>query len=125
MTSKILTIMIGSMCSFLCKAQTYGRGYEVTGLPKSNTVADSLMIGVPLLIIGFVLAWLFMWKDANNGKPKEGFPVIGIIGLLIMGLGFVFLLPLLVWIEAIGGILISIAILIGIILFVCSLFKRK
>lgn len=113
------------MCSFLCKAQTYGRSYEVTGLPKSNTVADSLMIGVPLLIIGFVLAWLFMWKDANNGKPKEGFPVIGIIGLLIMGLGFVFLLPLLVWIEAIGGILISIAILIGIILFVCSLFKRK
>lgn len=123
--SKILTVMIGSMCSFLCNAQTYRRSYEVTGLPKSNTVVDSLMIGVPLLIIGFVLAWLFMWKDANNEKPKEGFPVIGIIGLFIMGIGFVFLLPLLVWIEAIGGILISIAILIGIILFVCSLFKRK
>ena len=117
--------MIGFILCPLCNAQTYRRSYEVTGLPKSNTVVDSLMIGVPLLIIGFAIAWIFMWKDANKGKRQEGFPVLGIIGLLIMGIGFVLLLPLLVWIEAIGGILISVAILIGIILFVYSLFKRK
>lgn len=124
-TSKLLIGMICLILCPLCNAQTYRRSYEVTGLPKSNTVVDSLMVGVPLLIIGFAIAWLFMWKDANKGKPKEGFPVLGVIGLLIMGIGFVFLLPLLTWIEAIGAILISIALLVGIILFVCSLFKRK
>ena len=117
--------MVGFIPCSLCNAQTYRRSYEVIGLPKSDIVVDSLMVGVPLLIIGFAIAWLFMWKDANKGKSKEGFPVLGVIGLLIMGIGFVFLLPLLTWIEAIGAILVSIAILVGIVLFVCSLFKGK
>ena len=91
-----------------------GRLYDF-GLPDGKETGDSLVIAIPLLIIGFIICWFTMWSDSNRttgeNKTKD---YLGCGGCLIMVIGGFFLLPLLTWVEAIFSSVLSILIVIGI-----------
>lgn len=55
-----------------CYSQRYSpeRTYDIIGLPDGNKIMDALKIGIPLLIVGFIIAYTFMWGKSNEEKRK-------------------------------------------------------
>lgn len=99
-------------------AQRYERSYEIVGLADGDEVADSLAIGIPLLIIGFLIAWFTMWSKSEEERQKEEGFGCGCFGIIIMGVGLIALLPLLTWVEAIVVSIVSVCTIIGIVVLV-------
>lgn len=95
------------------------RTYDIIGLPDGDEIMDALKIGIPLLIAGFIIAYIFMWSKSNEEKQKEEGTTMGCIGVIIvMGIGFLALLPLWAWVEAIATTLVSIVFVVGIIFII-------
>lgn len=100
------------------------RTYDIIGLPGGSEIMDALKIGIPLLIVGFIIAYIFMWSKSNEEKQKGEGSTMGCIGVIIMGIGFLALLPLWAWIEAVGVTLVSIVFVIGIIFIIYEALKK-
>ena len=95
------------------------------GLADGDEIVDALAVGIPVILIGFLIAYFFMWRNPGNTSDFDG--KIGCFGIILMGIGFFLLLPLWAWVEAIGilivEILFGLAIVIGIIAFIFGKFK--
>ena len=119
----IINLIFISITSF---AQRYDntRLSDLFRLPNGEEIGESLIIAIPLLIIGFLIAYVTMWSKANQEKSDNEFSYVGCGGIILMIIGFVLLLPLLAWVEVIGMVLVDIAIVIGIIILIISFFKK-
>lgn len=121
----VIQILIYSM-PMLCFARRYGNPhlYEF-GLPSGEEVGTSLLKAIPLLVIGFIIAYACMWSKKEGEKTSN----FGCVGIVIMAIGGIFLLPLLAYVELIFQSVLGIVFLIGIIVAVCygiySLFKSN
>jgi hypothetical protein len=110
----------------LCLAKRYGNPhlYEL-GLPSGEEVGTSLLKAIPLLVIGFIIAYACMWSKKDGEKTSS----FGCVGVVIMAIGGIFLLPLLAYVELIFQSILGIVFLIGIVIAVCygiySLFKSN
>ena len=87
---------------------------------------DSLKIAIPLLIVGFLIAYIFMWSKKDISKEDNTSTNIGCFGVIIMGIGAIFLLPIISLtqdiinnIKTIGFAIVFIAIII------ISVFAKK
>lgn len=113
----------------LSHAQRHGgkRLYEETGLPSGEVVGNSLKYAIPLLLIGFIIAYFNLWsEEAQKSKTNDN---LGCFGMIIMGAGLLFLLPLLAWIEFAAHSIILLFMALGVIGFVIALiysaFNKK
>jgi len=104
-------------------------GYEVIGLHDGDTVVNYLKIALPLLIIGFLISYLSMWSKKDTSQISDTESKVGCLGMIIMGVGVFFLIPLLGWVELIGKSLMSLGfflmIIIGLIYIVYSAITKK
>lgn len=95
------------------------------GLPSGDEVGTSLLKAIPFLVIGFIIAYVCMWSKKDGEKTSN----FGCIGILLMAVGFVFLLPLLVYVELIVNSIIGVVFTMAIIGAICygiySLYKSK
>lgn len=120
MLKKICTLLLLTGVPVLGIAQRYTeRSYEVIGLADGDEIADALMVGLPLLLVGFLIAYIFMWRKSDEEKQKGEGSTMGCIGIIIMGAGFLCLIPLLAWIEAIG---VTIVFVVFVIAIICALW---
>lgn len=105
------------LCSVPCYPQRYRseRSYDIIGLADGDEIIEALQLGIPLLVIGFLIAYFSMWRKTNKEKQSEKGSTIGCIGIIIIGIGFIVLLPLWAWVEAIGVTLVSVVIGLGIV----------
>ena len=112
MTTAILLV------SNTCLAQRYQRSFEVFGFPDGEQIGDSLKIAIPLLLIlAFVIA-----KGNKGSKTKD---TLGCIGWIILLVGIFFLFPLLIWVESIVASIWSILLILGIVVCIIEVIKRK
>jgi len=117
--------------SIVCYAQRRPskRSFEVIGLPDGDKIADSLKIAIPLLIVGFLIAYIFMWSKKDKDKIDNVSTNIGCFGIIVMAVGAFFLLPLFAWFEFIFSSIMSIVIaiiVVGVIFFIIySIFTNK
>lgn len=119
---KILTTTLTMLTSIICLAQHVGtkRSYEVIGLADGDKIAESLKIAIPLLIVGFLIAYIFMWSKKDTSKTDGASTNIGCFGMIIMAVGAFFLLPLLSWAEYIFVNIMTIGFaifIVGIIIY--------
>lgn len=118
-------------CPLLCFSQRYSqeRIYDIVGVADGDEVLESLKLGIPLLAVGFLIAYFSMWRKPDKETQNSSGTAIGCIGLIIMAVGFFMLIPLWTWVEAIGMTLISVAfglaIIFAIIYFIYNSFKKK
>ena len=111
-------------------AQRYSddRLYDVVGLADGDEIANALKIGIPLIIVGLLIAYFFMWRKTDKEKQSETGSTIGCIGIIIIGIGLFVLLPLWTWVEAIGVTLVSIvfglAIIFAIVYYIYEALKK-
>lgn len=65
------------------------RSYEVIGLPKGDEVSESLIIAIPLIIIGFLICYFTWWsKDAQKARDSSsstssGKDTFGCLGVIV------------------------------------------
>ena len=120
MLKKICTLLLLIGVPALGIAQRYTeRSYEVIGLADGDEIADALMVGLPLLLVGFLIAYIFMWGKSDEEKQKGEGSTMGCIGTILMGAGFLCLIPLLAWIEAIG---VTVVFVVFVIVIICALW---
>lgn len=113
--SKWIVTAIASLFGVIAaNAQRYSddRLYDIVGLADGDEISNALGIGIPLIIVGLLIAYFSMWRNKDNEKGST----IGCIGIVIIGIGLFALLPLWTWVEAIGVTLVNVIIGIGIIL---------
>lgn len=116
------------LCTFIqAYAQRYDntRTYDIIGLPDGDEIMDALKIAIPLIVVGFLIAYIFMWGKSDEDKQKGEGSSMGCIGVIIMGIGFFCLLPLLAWVEAIAVSFVTIAALFGVIFLVWAWISGK
>lgn len=90
------------------------------GLPGGSELGIGLIVAIIALPIGY-----FMLKSSDDSK-SEGTSAGGCLGMILMGVGFVGLIPLIAWICAIGRVLIGVGIALVIIIAIFSfLFGKK
>ena len=121
-------LSIFSLCILLCFAFLFTgcdpkkRAYEVVGLPQQKDIGSSLKLGIPVLILGFLLCIIAAkWMNKDEQSEKITFKtVIFFLGIATIVAGVVILFPVLLWIEAImGGLMIFLgAIALAVILIV-------
>jgi hypothetical protein len=104
------------------------RSYEIIGLPDGSEIGDALKIAIPLLIIGFLITYIFMWRKKAQEEKENNSQYIGCLGVILMAVGAFFLIPLLAWVEAIFvsalGIVIALVVVAVIIGLIYSFFKK-
>ena len=126
-TTALLTFLSNIVC--FSQRRPSKRSFEVIGLPDTDNIAGSLTIAIPLLIFGFLIAYIFMWSKKDKDKIDNVSTNIGCFGIIIMGVGAFFLLPLLAWFEFIFSSLLSIGIaivvVVAIIFIIYSIFTSK
>lgn len=128
---KILLITLTTLSNLFCLGYQggYERSYEIIGLAKGDEIADSLKVAIPLLILGFLIAYIFMWSKNARSKENNSSTNIGCLGLVIMAIGAVFLMPLLAWFEFIFVNIMTIGfaiVVVGVILyFIYSALTKK
>lgn len=124
---KYFVTLISLFLSTPILAQRYDntRTYDIIGLADGDEIMDALAIGIPLIIVGFLIAWFTMWGKSEEEKQKDSGNNIGCIGVLIIIIGLFALLPLLTWIEAIITSIVSIGIIIGLICLIFMWIKEK
>ena len=117
---KALVLFATSLFSKVCEAayEPSGRGYDPNppdiGLPKGNEVFIGLIIGALAIVIGQLLVRV------------EGNETCGCIGVILHFIGIAALIPLVMWICAIGQVILGIIIGVGVIAFIIALvFSKK
>lgn len=59
-------------CTITSMAQRYtDRSYEITGLTDGDEVVESLKIGIPLILLGILIAYIFMWRKSEEEKEIQ------------------------------------------------------
>jgi len=119
--SKIVIAFIAFLNSniILSQRRYSEKGYEIVGLPDGDKIADSLIIGLPILLVGFLIAYFSMWsKEAQSKKEKNTSSNIGCIGVIIMIIGLFFLLPILLWLEFIFSSIYALGIGLFVVIFI-------
>jgi len=123
-----LSSVLASITCFAQRGRRSERSFEVIGLPDGGEIGEALKISIPLLVIGFLIAYIFMWSKKDNSKTDAPSTYIGCVGVIMMLVGAFFLLPLLAWAELIFTsifsiviVVIAVAVIIGLIY---SLFKK-
>ncbi|WP_130736934.1 hypothetical protein [Flavobacterium sp. J27] len=128
---KLFTTVLTMLTSIICFAQRGGteRSYEAIGLADGDEIAESLKIAIPLLIVGFLIAYIFMWSKKDTSKTDDASTNIGCFGIIIMAVGAFFLLPLLAWVEYIFVNIMTIGfaiVVVGVIIyFIYSALTKK
>lgn len=129
MKNRLLTLILLLSTTALSAQRRYSeRSYEVIGLPDGDEIGDSLIIAIPLLLIGFLIAYAFMWSKKDTDKVSDTSTNIGCFGIIIMAVGAFFLLPLLAWVEFIFVSIWSIGIaiiVVGVILYLIYSALKK
>lgn len=97
------------------------RSYEVIGLPDGDEVGDSLKIAIPLLAIGLLIAFFYFSGRNESEKKDESSFNFGCVGIILIGIGVIFLLPLLAWVEYIFVNIMNIGIFIAVVVFIIFL----
>ncbi len=130
--SKWIVTAIASLFGIIAaNAQRYSddRLYDIVGLADSDEIANALTKGIPLILIGFLIAYFTMWRKNNENKENknnEG-SYWGCFGALLIGIGFLVLIPLWTWIEAIATSVVSmisiLAIVVAIVIFIHEKLK--
>jgi hypothetical protein len=127
----VIIFSVTVLLNFMCFAQrgVTKRSFEVIGLPKGEEVFESLIIAVPLILIGVLIMYLFSWRKKSDSKESNKSENIGCFGGIILAVGAFFLLPLFAWVEyffvnilAIG---FAIFIIVVIIYLIYSALKKK
>lgn len=121
---KNLTLLLYTLvCPSLCLAQySYSeRSYDIIGLAGEDKIKDCLIKGLPFFLIGLTafLICIYLSKKAVKEKREYKESGLGCISLILMGIGFVLMLPLWAWIEAVGITLLYVTI--GIIIIYLKL----
>ena len=130
LSRKVLTVISGLFVASKCAAQRYRpeRTYDIVGLADGDEIANALKIGIPLIIVGLLIAYFSMWRKTDNEKQNEKGSTIGCIGIIIIGIGLFALLPLWTWGEAIGVTLVNIvfglAIIFAIVHYIYKALKK-
>ena len=128
---KVFTTALNMLTSIICFAQRGGteRSYEVIGLADGDEIAESLKIAIPFLIVGFLIAYIFIWSKKDTSKTDGASTNIGCLGIIIMAVGAFFLLPLLAWVEYIFVNIMTIGfaiVVVGVIIyFIYSALTKK
>lgn len=129
--SKWIVAAIASLFGVIAaNAQRYSddRLYDVVGLADGDEIANALKTGIPLIIVGLLIAYFSMWRKTGKEKQSEKGSTIGCIGIIIIGIGLFVLLPLWTWVEAIGVTLVSIvfglAIIFAIVYYIYEALKK-
>ncbi|MBQ6228450.1 MAG: hypothetical protein IJK08_07815 [Prevotella sp.] len=115
---RFCSLIIFLIISNIILAYGEGRLYDF-GLPKGEEVGNSLIIAIPLLIIGFIICWFTMWNDDKKERSKAE-QNTGCVGCLIMLIGGAFLIPLLAWVEALFSSVLGVVVVIGIIVLITT-----
>jgi len=112
--------LLSSVVSYSQRVYTE-RSYEVIGLPDGDEVGDSLKIAIPLLAIGLIIAFFyFSGRNASEKRDESSFN-FGCVGIILIGIGVIFLLPLLAWVEYIFVNIMNIGIFIAVVVFIIFL----
>jgi hypothetical protein len=128
---KLSITALAMLTSIICFAQRGGteRTYEIIGLADGDEIAESLKIAIPLIIVGFLIAYIFMWSKKEASNTSDASTNIGCLGIIIMAIGAFFLLPLLAWVEYIFVNIMTIGIaivVVGVILYsIYSVLTKK
>jgi len=129
--NKIGLTLISVLVSITCFAQQgrrTERAFEGIGLPDGGEIGGALKIAIPLLFVGFLIAYIFMWSKNDTSNTNEPSTYIGCVGVIIMLVGAFFLLPLLAWAEfifiSIFSIVIIVIVVAVIIGFIYFFFKK-
>jgi hypothetical protein len=116
-------ILLTTSCGGSGRQGRYSKkGYEIAGLPNKDEIGESLMIAIPLILIGFLICYFVWWnkktdpKDSGAEAATGAKGVIGCLGFLVLLTGLFFLLPILAWVELIG----TVAIRLGIVFIVIA-----
>ena len=130
LSMKVLTVISSLFVTLECAAQRYRpeRTYDIVGLADGDEIANALKIGIPLIIVGLLIAYFSMWRNTNKEKQSEKGSTIGCIGIIIIGIGFFVLLPLWTWVEVIGVTIVSVvsglAIIFAIVYYIYEALKK-
>ena len=126
--NKLLFIFITSTIAIplMARRSVTQRSYEILGLSNSKEISESLKVGIPLLLIGFIIAYVFMWGREKKDGPYTN---IGFIGFVLMIIGGVYLIPLLTWVEyifvSLYSVFITLLILAVLLYGISTILKRK
>lgn len=117
----ITTIFLAFISAFNVYAgPRYDPNEPDLGLPGGSELGIGLLVAIFALPIGY-----FMLKSSDNSK-SDGTSAGGCFGMILMGVGFVGLIPLIAWICAIGQVLIGVGIAIVVSIAIFSfLFGKK
>ena len=108
-----LTVLMNTVCFAQRRIE---RSFEVLGLPDGDEITSSLKIAIPLIIVGLLIAYIFMWSRKEDTDNPSTY--IGCLGIVIVVVGLFFLLPLLAWVEYIFTSILSIGIAIVVVVVI-------
>lgn len=120
-----ITILLCTLVQAYAQRYDNTRTYDIVGLPDGDKIMDALKIAIPLIVVGFLIAYIFMWGKSDEDKQKGEGTSMGCIGVIIMGFGIFCLLPLWAWVEAVFVSLISIATILAIVYVIWSWISGK
>jgi hypothetical protein len=113
----------------------YKRSYEIFGLSGSDEIISSLIIAIPLILIGFLILYIAFWSKKaktvhlNSEKPMHPLHAFGCFGMIIIVGGIFFLIPIIAWIEAIANgilmVVIGLMVFCALLIFLYSRVFRK
>ena len=117
----LTTILLATISTFNTFAGPRYDPYEPDfGLPDGSELGIGLLVAIIALPIGY-----FMLNSSENSN-SDGIPAGGCFGMILIGIGFIGLLPLIAWVCAIGQVLVGIGIAIVILIAIFGfIFGKK
>lgn len=115
--STILLVIISTFNAYA--GPRYDPNEPDLGLPGGSELGIGLLVAIFALPIGYSIL-----KYSDDSK-SDGISAGGCFGMILMGIGFVGLIPLIAWICAIGKVLIGIGIAVVIIIALFSFLFGK
>lgn len=113
--------------AFAQRANRYNtRSYDIIGFPKGDEIVKGLLIALPFLIIGFLIAYFFLWRKSNDRKSEDkSSSTMGCFGIILMGIGIFCTAPLWPYLEAIWMIIASVVFLICLVAIIWQWITSK
>ncbi|MDE6191655.1 MAG: hypothetical protein K2G47_08560 [Muribaculum sp.] len=102
----------------LCFSQE--RSFDIVGLADGDEIIDALKLGIPLIVLGLLIVYIPRWRKSDKENQDEKGSTIGCIGMVIIGIGFLILIPLWTWVETIVVTLVSVVFVLAIIFLIVS-----
>ena len=128
--STFLLLQCSSLSAQMERDSGMPRSFEF-GLPDGDEIGKCLIIAFPFILVGFLIA-NYVWWSKTEAERRNTTSIgnnFGCFGIVLIGIGFVCLFPLLTWIEYIFVSIYSLAFAIFVIAIIIygliSLFKKK